>query len=455
MRRGDPSPYRLADAKARNLSTRPVPGESSDGGKIAPETRGPFRHFVGSCGRPALPPVRYTCLVLELDKPNQLRITTAPGLVEYLQREVADLGYAIDDVHDTTIALTGTLRDCMRLNLRLRTAIAVHYLLSSFPCGGPEELYSNCIAIPWESIIPLDEYVCVDSRGDHPSIDNWMFVNQRVKDAIVDRLEERYDTRPESGPDRHAVVINVYWKHDQCSVSLNTSGGKLSDRGYRKIPLKAPMVETLAAGVILAMGYDGGVPFVNPMCGSGTLAIEAALIAMNRAPGLLRSNYGLMHLKGFDAEAWKQMRVDEGKTRRKAAPARIVASDIDPKAISAATQNAKTAGVDHLIDFAVCDFAETPIPPGPGIVILNPEYGVRLGITEALERTYKRIGDFFKQKCPGYTGYLFTGSKELAKKVGLRTSRKIPFWNAKIECRLLKYDLYSGSRDAPREIATG
>ncbi|RIK65503.1 MAG: RNA methyltransferase [Planctomycetota bacterium] len=387
--------------------------------------------------------------MLEIDKPNSIRITTAPGLVEFLQHEVIELGYTVDEAYDTTVALTGTLRDCMRLNLRLRTAIAVHYLLGAFPCGGPEELYANCIAISWEEIVPLDEYVCVDSRGDHPSIDNWMFVNQRVKDAIVDRIEERYGARPESGPDRHAIVINVYWKNDQCSVSLNTSGAKLSDRGYRKIPLKAPMVETLAAGVVMATGYDGSVPFVNPMCGSGTLAIEAALSATGRAPGLLRSNYGLMHVKGFDAEAWRRMRVDEGKSRRKNAPAKIIASDIDPKAVAAATQNAKTAGVDHLIEFVVCDFGETPVPSGPGIVVLNPEYGLRLGVSEALERTYKRIGDFFKQKCPGYTGYIFTGSKELAKRVGLRTSRKIPFWNAKIECRLLKYELYTGTRDAP------
>lgn len=384
--------------------------------------------------------------MIQLEEPQSLRITTAPGLSPYLEQELTGLGYRVDAVHETSVELTGSMRDCMRLNLRLRTALSVLYPLASFPCGGPDELYTHCGAIAWEQLIPEQGYVCVDSRGAHPTIDNWMFVNQRVKDAVVDRMQERAGVRPDSGPERNRMVVNVYWRHEQCSVYLNTSGNKLSDRGYRRIPHKAPMTETLAAGVILATDYDGSVPLVNPMCGSGTLAIEAALIATGRAPGLLRSNFGLMHVREFDAEAWKQMRVDEGKARRKEKPAAIIATDIDEAAVAAARQNAKTAGVDPFIEFAVCDFAETRVPEPPGIIVMNPEYGQRMGRGDALAATYRRIGDFFKQKCAGYSGYVFTGNRELAKQVGLRTSRKIPFWNAKIECRLLKYELYEGRR---------
>lgn len=381
-----------------------------------------------------------------LDEPQSLRVTTAPGLAPYLEQELAALGHAVDATHETSVELTGTMRDCMRMNLRLRTALSVLYLLKSFPCTGPDELYTHCSAIAWEELIPESEYVCVDSRGAHPTIDNWMFVNQRVKDAVVDRLQERRGVRPTSGPERHGVVVNVYWRNELCWVYLNTSGQKLSDRGYRRIPHKAPMTETLAAGVILATDYDGAVPLVNPMCGSGTLAIEAALVATGRAPGLLRSNFGLMHVLGFDAEAWRQARVDEGKARRREKPAQIIATDIDEQAVAAARQNARTAGVDPYIEFAVCDFAETRLPAPPGIIVMNPEYGHRMGQADALAGTYRRIGDFFKQKCAGYTGYVFTGNRELAKQVGLRTSRKILFWNAKIECRLLRYELYEGSR---------
>jgi putative N6-adenine-specific DNA methylase len=165
------------------------------------------------------------------------------------------------------------------------------------------------------------------------------------------------------------------------------------------------------------------------MCGSGTLAIEGALIASHRVPGLMRSNYAFMHTLLYDEPAWQQMRTEAGKQSKKRGkaefkPARIIATDNNPEAVRSAQRNAMTAGVDHLIDFKVCDFAETPIEPEAD------------------------GGDFFKQKCAGYTGYIFTGNAQLGKKVGLRTSRKIPFYNANIECRLLKYEMYRGTRKA-------
>jgi putative N6-adenine-specific DNA methylase len=274
-----------------------------------------------------------------------------------------------------------------------------------------------------------------------------MFPSLKVKDAIVDRILQKTGKRPNSGPDRHRLVFQLFWKKDRCWLYLNTSGRKISDRSYRKMPHKAPLRESLAAGIILATEYDGQQSFVAPMCGSGTLPIEAALIAQKRAPGLLRSSFGFMYCKDFDEKNWQELRAQARRQSQKSAtPARIIASDIDENAIKAAKKNAITAGVDHLIEFTVCDFAETPVPQQKGIIVLNPEYGQRLGEISQLEETYKRIGDFFKQRCAGYTGYIFTGNMELAKKVGLRTSRRIPFYNAEIECRLLKYDLYEGSK---------
>jgi putative N6-adenine-specific DNA methylase len=212
------------------------------------------------------------------------------------------------------------------------------------------------------------------------------------------------------------------------------------------IPLKAPMQETLAAGVVLATGWEGKGNFINPMCGSGTLAIEAALIALERAPGLLRSNYGFMHLKEFDEFSWKALRRKTRAEAKERLNRRIIATDISQQAVEAAKKNAMTAGVERLIEFGVCHFSETPVPDGGGVVILNPEYGERLGEVEELKKTYREIGDFFKKKCNGYSGYIFTGNLDLAKKVGLRTKRRIPFFNGPIECRLLEYDLYEGSR---------
>jgi putative N6-adenine-specific DNA methylase len=187
------------------------------------------------------------------------------------------------------------------------------------------------------------------------------------------------------------------------------------------------------------------------MCGSGTLAIEAALIGLARAPGLLRGNYGFMHLKGFEETAWKELRRSARLASHRSLAGSIIATDISPKAIAAARKNAATAGVDQLISFAVGDFAQTPVPDGKGVVVLNPEYGERLGKVRELEATYRGIGDFFKQRCVGYQGYVFTGNLELAKKVGLKATRRIPFFNSKIECRLLEYSLYAGSHRTVQE----
>lgn len=379
-------------------------------------------------------------------------ITCSAGLVDYVRREVEDLGYEAGESHKTGLELQGDQYDAMRLNLHLRTAYNVLFLLDKFKCKSPAELYENVADLPWEDMVSPDEYVSVVSRINTDRVKNSMFAGLKVKDAIVDRIADKTGSRPDSGKDRDKVVVQLYWKDDFCRLYLNTSGLKLSDRGYRKMPGKAPLRESLAAAIIMATGYDGREPLVCPMCGSGTLAIEAALMASRRAPGLLRSNYGFMHMKYFDEPAWKQMRSEALKKSKQRGgkagfkPARIIATDIDPEAVEAARKNAMTAGVSHLIDFEVCDFAETPIPPGTGAIVMNPEYGLRLGDMQKLKKTYKRIGDFFKQKCSGHTGYIFTGNPALSKVVGLRTSRRFEFYNANIECRLLKYELYAGTR---------
>ena len=384
---------------------------------------------------------------------STILITCSAGLVDYVRREIEDMGYEPGESHKTGLELEGDQYDAMRLNLHLRTAYNVLLLLKQFTCESPNELYRNVIELPWEDMISPDEYVSVVSRINTDRVNNSMFTSLKVKDAIVDRVAEKTGSRPDSGKERDKVVVQLYWKDDLCRLYLNTSGLKLSDRGYRKMPHTAPLRESLAAAIIMATGYDGTEPLICPMCGSGTLAIEAALITSKRAPGLLRSNYGFMHMKYFDEPAWREMRSEalkKSKTRGGKAgfqPARIIATDIDAQAVEAARKNAMTAGVSHLIDFDVCDFAETAIPSGAGIIVMNPEYGLRMGQMQKLKKTYKRIGDFFKQKCAGYTGYIFTGNPALSKVVGLRASRRFEFYNANIECRLLKYELYAGTRE--------
>ena len=249
---------------------------------------------------------------------GNILITCSPGLVDYARREVEDLGYQCFESHKTGLELEADQFDAMRLNLHLRTAYNVLFLLKRFECSSPDELYRNVAEIPWEDMICPDEYLSVVSRVNTGHVNNSMFASLKVKDAIVDRIVSETGSRPDSGKDRNRVVVPLYWRDDLCRLYLNTSGLKLSDRGYRRMPHKAPLRESLAAAIIMATGYDGSVPLVCPMCGSGTLAIEAALIAGRRSPGLLRSNYGFMHMKYFDEPAWQQMRneaLKQSKTR--------------------------------------------------------------------------------------------------------------------------------------------
>ena len=234
---------------------------------------------------------------------------------------------------------------------------------------------------------------------------------------------------------------------------MDTSGIPLSNRGYRVSPGKAPMRENLAASVLKATRWHPGLPLVNPMCGSGTLAIEAALQASGKLAGRLRDNFGFMHLIGYQSEEFEAIKkeLDTGKTVTESAP--IIATDKDPEAIEAARRNAELAGVADLIQFEVCDFRRTSMPNAPGMVILNPEYGDRMGEEKKLLPVYQAIGDFFKKECSGYWGYVFTGNRSLGKRIGLKPSRRIEFYNGPIECRLFEFELYAGSR-SPKAIET-
>jgi putative N6-adenine-specific DNA methylase len=377
---------------------------------------------------------------------HKILITCPKGIPPFLARELLALDFPVLSEHVACVETEGTLDDTLRLNLLIRTGHRVLFQLKEFTAKNAAELYQAVLGMAWERHIPEDGYLCITSSVDNPSIRDTRFANLKCKDAIVDRINEKCGRRPDSGPERSQSVVHLYWKDERCVVYLDTSAEPLSRRGYRRIPLGAPMQETLAGAVVLVTGWDGGDNFINPMCGSGTLAIEAALIGLHRAPGLLRGNFGFMHLKDYNAALWSELRENARKKAKKNISGRIIATDISPHAVAAAKKNAATAGVEHLIEFSVCDFSDTPLPETGGVIALNPEYGERMGELRMLETTYKEIGDYFKQKCRGYTGYVFTGNPDLAKKVSLKPKRTFPFFNSGIECRLLEYELYEGTR---------
>jgi len=386
--------------------------------------------------------------MLDFNTKGKVFITCKDRSVSYLEQEVRELGFFPVEIGRTGIEIHASLEECMDINLHLRTASHVLYEIKSFYLRNADDIYRRFKAIPWEEYLDVDGYFSVNSVAENESITTPLIVNVKVKDAIVDRFRELKGRRPDSGSDFSGLVIQVYWKETQAIVYLNTSGETLAKHGYRKIPGKAPMMEALAAATIYASEWNTRVPFINPMCGSGTLAIEAALMASKRYPGLYRENYSFQHILGYNEEIFQaKKRKLENKIIDNPG-VKIVASDISLQAITFARENAAFAGVEDLIDFQTGDFAETEIPEKPrGVILFNPEYGERLGDLTELEETYKRMGDFMKQKCAGYRGYIFTGNLDLAKKVGLKASRRIEFWNGTIDCRLLKYDMYEGKKE--------
>jgi putative N6-adenine-specific DNA methylase len=373
-------------------------------------------------------------------------LITSPALITpYLRQEVEALGYAILAEHAAGVEVEGTFADCMRLNMKVRTGHRVLWKLGEGRATSADDMYDLTRSIAWEDVIPADGYLAVVSSVSTPQIDNTLFANRKCKDAIVDRIRAKKGRRPDSGPLTDRAVVFLYWHDDTCIIYLDTSGTPLSDRGYRTNPGKAPMRESLAAAVIMATTWKPGEAFVNPMCGSGTLAIEAALMSGNIAPGLFRADFAFRHTLLHDERAWRRM-VTETQEEIRWEGGAIIATDHDRRMIEATRTNIASAGIEGRIDVRVCDFRETPLPEPPGVIVINPEYGLRIGDSERLAETYAEIGDWFKKSCTGFTGYVFTGNLPLSKRVGLRSTRRIPFWNADIDCRLVEFPLYEGSR---------
>jgi len=379
---------------------------------------------------------------------SKIIVTCSNRLSPYLQQEIIDLGFKPIRVFKTGVELQGNLQDCIKLNLNLRCASQVLFSVYECEAMNADRLYDHLISFSWEDIIPANGYFSISSNVSNDTINNSLFANVKVKDAIVDRFRNQTGSRPDSGAELKGAVIHLYWKESTAEIFIDTSGETLSKHGYRKIPGKAPMLESLAAATILATKWDRKSPFINPMCGSATLAIEATLIATNRKPGLYRTNYAFMHLNDYKEEFYTIERNRLNEIISDQSNPKIIATDISADAINISKINAGSAGVADLIQFALGDFETTEIPVGEnGVIVFNPEYGDRLGDETELQITYKRMGDFMKKQCKGYTGYIFTGNLELGKKIGLKPSRRIEFYTSKIDCRLYEYELYSGSRE--------
>jgi 23S rRNA (guanine2445-N2)-methyltransferase / 23S rRNA (guanine2069-N7)-methyltransferase len=384
--------------------------------------------------------------------------TTAKGMESLLEQEVVALGGQKLEVKRAGVAFDGTLEVAYRVCLESRIANRVLLPLKTFAAPNPEKLYGGVKSIRWTDHLTPRETISVDFSSSQSQITHTHFGALKTKDAVCDQFRSVLGERPSVDSQRPDIRINVYLLMDQATVSIDLSGSSMHRRGYREEGVDAPLKETLAAAVLMNSGWpaalklarEKGEPlpaFIDPMCGSGTLPIEAAFMAIDRAPGLDRDHWGFNAWKKHDVALWDRV-VATARAReitdRKKLP-RIVGYDRDPKAVRVALANIERAGLAGLVHVEKRELA-TLEPAGPrGILAINPPYGERLGDEEQLKPVYKQMGDLFKQRMSGWDCFILTSNPVLAKSVGLRPSRKIPLFNGALECRLLKFEMYAGS----------
>jgi putative N6-adenine-specific DNA methylase len=325
-------------------------------------------------------------------------------------------------------------------NLWLRTAIRVLQPILEVTVASPDELYQAVRGIDWSRYLTPEHTLAVDCNVRDSHITHSKYAALRTKDAICDQFVERCGRRPSVDVDQPMVGLNLHVYRDEAVLSLDSSGESLHKRGYRPILTKAPLNEALAAAIILLTRWNGDVPLADPLCGSGTLPIEAAWLALRRPPGLTRKRFGFQGWMDYDVGLWAALRDEARRGVGKRLTAPILGSDVRSDAVAFATKNARAAGIGHLLQFEVRDVRDFQPPDGPaGVIVCNPPYGERIGEEKELRGLYRLIGEVLRQRCRGWRVFLFSGNARLAREVGLTPAAETPLFNGKIPCRLLEY----------------
>jgi 23S rRNA (guanine2445-N2)-methyltransferase / 23S rRNA (guanine2069-N7)-methyltransferase len=371
-------------------------------------------------------------------------VTAAPGTVDLLAAELAALGIAAREVHGG-VACEGTLADAYRACLWSRVGLRVLWRLAEFPVANADALYAGVRDIDWQAQLGAGDTLAVDFSGSVPGIDHTQYGAQRVKDAIVDQFRERAGTRPSVDRAAPMLRINVHAARGRATAAIDLSGDSLHRRGWRGGQGAAPLKENLAASIMLRAGWPAiaaaGGAFVDPMCGSGTLPIEAAMIAAGIAPGLRRERFGFHGWKQHDDGAWLAIRA---QAQARALPGvlthgRIRGYDRDPVVLRDAAANAERAGLAGCILFERCELANLPAAPArTGLLAVNPPYGERIGETEALRALYALLGERLRGGYRGWEAAVFTGNPPLGRELAINARRTHRMMNGPIECRLLR-----------------
>lgn len=371
---------------------------------------------------------------------------TFQGLEEVLAEELKNLGAKKISILKRAVSFECDQLTLYKANMLLRTALHILHPIAVDRIRNADGLYNLAKSVNWQRWFKKEQTYAVKAIvNNNESFNTPLFAALKTKDAIADQFRQITGERPNVDKDNPDVVVHVHIFGQQCTLSIDSSGQSLHRRGYRMGGHPAPLNEVLAAGMVLLSGWDRESPLVDFMCGSGTIVTEAALIAANKAPNLRRKVFGFHFWKNFNNEVFEQAKT-ELKEAEKEWNNWIYGSDIDNRAVKEARHNIEAAAVDDIVRISISDFKDRPVPPAPGMVIINPPYGERLKASD-VEQLYKEIGDVLKQKFKGYQAWMISSNPDAVKKIGLKASERLVLYNGALECRFLKFELYEGSKN--------
>lgn len=384
---------------------------------------------------------------------NDLTITvkTLFGFEDILKEEVTELGFKNVEKLNRAVQLKGTWEDVYTLNFKLRLAIAVLVEIKQFRVNDEKDLYNQAKKINWTDYFDLDKTFAVKGAVFSTLFTHTGYPYLVVKDAIADTFREKFDKRPDVNLKAPQVLFDVYIKEKAVTISLNTSGQPLFMRGYRQETGEAPMNEVLAAGLLKLSGWDQKSTLIDPMCGSGTLVMEAALLAADIPSMIERQHYAFKNFKTYNEEAWLAI-FNSANRRPKKIDFQIIASDHDAEVLQKAKRNSRYAPIGNMVQFELKEFSELEKPTEKGTLICNPPYGERMG--EEIEALYSELGDFFKQKMTGFDCWVVSSNMEAIKFIGLKPDQKIKVYNGSLECSFRKFSIFEGTKKTKYEKPT-
>jgi 23S rRNA G2445 N2-methylase RlmL len=367
--------------------------------------------------------------------------TTPRGLELVLEKELHDLGITKTKLGIAGVEFHTNWAGCYKANLEVTSASRILYPVLDFPAYEPDHVYHNVLKHDWTKYIRVDQTLAMDSSVRDSVIRDLRIVALKAKDAVVDQFAKKYGSRPDVDTENPDMQVSLRLVKNICTVSLDTSGGSLHYRGYRDRGAPAPLKENLAAALVKMTGWDEKSPLMDPMCGSGTFCIEAALMALKIPPGVFRKRFGFQRWLTFQAEPFKQLRDEIGARALDDVPFRIYGSDCDMRAVAAARANTENAGTEVATIFRRQDVSEFVPAPTPGVLITNPPYGERMGENEDLVGLYAKLGNQLKEKFQGWKAFVLTSDPTLAKALDLKPTKSTRVYNGAIECQFLRFDL--------------